>query len=57
MWKGMKPSYLNTLTSSTGIGYLMPSTGFNAIDEEKALENILKDKIGSVRRNEHNLAT
>ena len=57
MWKGMKPSYLNSLTSSTGIGYLMPSTGFNAIDEEKQLENVLRDKVGAVRRNEHNMNT
>lgn len=53
----MKPSCIAALTPSTGVGYLMPSDGFNVPDEEKLLENILRDKIGSLRRNEHHLAT
>ena len=57
MWKGMASSYIKTLSPSNGIGYLMPSSGSNVSEEEKLLENILKDKIGSVRKNDHNLST
>jgi hypothetical protein len=58
MWKGMASSYIKTLSSSNGIGYLQASSGTtNLSDEEKLLENILKDKIGSVRKNDHNLST
>jgi centrosomal protein CEP76 len=57
MWKQMSASMLNTLSSSTGIGYLMPSTRINVQDEEKLLEGILRTKIGSIRRNDHNLGT
>ena len=35
----------------------MPSTGVNAIEEEKLLESILRDKIAGVRRNDHNMGT
>ena len=35
----------------------MPSTGVNIQNEEKMLENILREKIGAIRKNEHNLAT
>ena len=35
----------------------MPSNTFNVPEEEKLLESILKGKIGSLRRNEHNLNT
>ena len=57
MWKAMSSAMLNTLTTSTGIGYLMPSIRTNTGDDEKMLEGILKDKIGSIRRNEHGLGT
>lgn len=57
MWKQMSSSMINTLSSSTGIGYLMPSANLNIAQEEKSLEGLLKDKIGSVRRNDHNLGT
>lgn len=53
----MSTSMLKTLTTSTGIGYLMPSSRVNIQDEEKMLEGILKDKVGSIRRNDHNLGT
>jgi hypothetical protein len=57
MWKGMSTSQIKTLTTSPGIGYLMPSSLQNVFDEEKLLESILKEKISAVRRNEHNLST
>ena len=57
MWKGMNQSYINTLTPNSAIGDLMPSTGVNAIEEEKLLESILRDKIAGVRRNDHNMGT
>ena len=57
MWKGMATSYIKTLSPSTGIGYLMPSSISNLSDEEKLLENILKDKISAVRKNEQHLST
>jgi len=53
----MSTSYIKTLTTSSGIGYLMPSSLQNVSDEEKLLESILKEKIGAVRRNEHHLST
>lgn len=53
----MSPSYIKTLSSSNGIGYLMASSHSNIAEEEKQLENILKDKIGAVRKNDHNLST
>lgn len=49
MWKAMNPSHLKALTPNPAIGYLMPSAPVNLSDEEKQLENILKDKIGSHR--------
>lgn len=57
MWKQMSSSMINSLSSSTGIGHLMPSSGMNTAQEEKMLEGILRDKVGSVRRNDHNLGT
>ena len=57
MWKGMNQSYINTLTPNSAIGDLMPSTGVNALEEEKLLESILRDKIAGVRRNDHNMGT
>lgn len=53
----MAPSYIKTLTKSPGIGYLMPSTTVDQIREERDLEQILKDKIAAVRKNEHHLST
>ena len=53
----MSPTYINSLTPNAAIGYLMPSTNFNAPDEERLLEGILKQKMGSLRRNEHNCNT
>ena len=53
----MNPAHINTLTTSPAIGNLMPSTGINVMDEEKLLESILKDKLSSVRRNDHNMDT
>ena len=35
----------------------MPSNSFSAPEEEKLLESILKQKIGSLRQNEHNLSS
>jgi hypothetical protein len=35
----------------------MPSTMTNIASEEKQLENILKEKIGSVRMNDEHLGT
>lgn len=57
MWKGMSPSHIKSLTTSSGIGYLMPSSVSNVADEEKMLESILKDKIAAVRKNEHGMTT
>jgi len=53
----MSPSYINSLTPNPAIGYLMPSSRFNLGDEEKLLESTLKDKIGGMRKGEHNLST
>ena len=49
MWKAMSPSHLKALTPNPAIGYLMPSIPVNLSDEEKQLESILKEKIGSHR--------
>lgn len=57
LWKGMTPARINSLTPSPSIGYLMPSANLNIGDEEKMLENILRDKVGGMRRNEHNMGT
>lgn len=57
LWKAMNPTYINSLTPSPAIGYLMPSTQFNVADEEKLLEQILKEKIGGMRKGDHNLST
>ena len=35
----------------------MPSNNFSTGEEEKLLEGILKQKVGSLRRNEHNINT
>lgn len=53
----MAPSQIKTLSPSTGIGYLMPSSRINIGDEEKLIEEVLKEKIGAVRRNEHHMST
>jgi len=53
----MSPQHINSLTPSASIGYLMPSNTYSVPEEEKMLEGILKQKIGSLRRNEHNLNT
>ena len=53
----MSPQYINSLTPSSSIGYLMPSNNFSTGEEEKLLEGILKQKVGSLRRNEHNINT
>lgn len=55
MWKAMNPAQLNALPSNPAIGYLMPSSNVNIAEDEKELENILKDKISSKRRHESNL--
>lgn len=58
MWKSMKKSYINNLQPSNGVGYLMASPPTNLINEEKTLEQILRDKIAGLRRQEcGNLAT
>lgn len=57
MWKGMASSTIRTLTKSPGIGYLMPSATLDIIREEKDLEQILKDKITAVRKNEYQMST
>ena len=53
----MSPNYVNMLSPANGIGYLQPSTMFNTASEEKAIENILKEKLGSLRKNDESLAT
>merc|ERR1712156_625176 len=35
----------------------MPSNNYGTAEEEKLLEGILKQKVGSLRRNEHNINT
>ena len=55
MWKAMAPAQLNALPSNPAIGYLMGSTNANVSEDEKELENILRDKISSKRRHESNL--
>jgi hypothetical protein len=35
----------------------MPSSRINIGDEEKLIEEVLKEKIGAVRRNEHHMST
>lgn len=57
MWKGMASSQINMLSPAHGIGYLMPNTMLNIGMEEKTIENILKEKIGSVRMNDEHLGT
>jgi hypothetical protein len=57
MWKGMSPAMINTLSPAHGIGYLMPSTMHNIGMEEKQIENLLKEKIGSIRMNDEHIAT
>lgn len=55
MWKAMAPAQLNALPSNSAIGYLMSSNNANIGEDEKELENILRDKISSKRRHESNL--
>ncbi len=59
MWKAMSPTHVQSLPTSKGIGYLQPSTLFASAQqlaqEEKNLEQLLRDKIGSVRMNEERL--
>jgi centrosomal protein CEP76 len=57
MWKQMSASMINSLSSSNGIGFIMPSASLNIPKEEQMLEGILRDKIGAIRRNDHNLGT
>lgn len=57
MWKGMSPYFINILSPTPGAGYLMPSTLTNIASEEKLLESILKEKIGSIRMNDEHLST
>ena len=57
MWKGMTPAYINMLPPCQGMGYLMPSTMFNVGAEEKMIEHVLKEKIGSIRMNDERLTT
>ena len=42
LWKAMSPTYINSLTPNSSIGYLMPSNPYSAPEEEKLLESILK---------------
>ena len=53
----MNPSYINSLQPNPAIGYLMPSSRIDIPDEEKLLEFQLKEKVGGMRKNEHNLNT
>ena len=53
----MSPTHINALTPNPAIGYLMPTSRMNINDEEKLLESILKEKMGGMRKNEHNLNT
>lgn len=58
MWKGMNKSYISSLQPANGVGYLMPSPNVKTADEEKTLEQILKDKIAGLRKQEcGNLST
>lgn len=61
MWKAMSPSHISSLPPAQGVGYLQPSTLFSSpsqlAQEEKNLEQLLRDKIGSVRMNEERLST
>ena len=41
MWKSMSTPMLNTITTSNGVGYIMPSTTPTNPDEEKMLEQAL----------------
>ena len=53
----MSPTYINMLSPAQGIGYLMPSTLLNVGAEEKLIENVLKEKLGSIRMNDEHLGT
>ena len=55
----MNKTYINALQPAGAAGYLMPSPiTFTAIEDEKNLEKILKDKIVGIRKNDGgNLAT
>lgn len=57
MWKAMDPAHINMLPPSHAIGYLMPNNMTNIGQEEKMIENILKEKIGSVRMNDEHIST
>ena len=57
MWKGMKPEMINMLSPSNGVGYLMPSGMREVGKEEKRIEDILKEKIGSIRSNDEHIGT
>lgn len=61
MWKAMSASHVQSLPLAQGVGYLQPSTLFSSpqhlAQEEKNLEQLLRDKIGSVRMNEDRLST
>jgi hypothetical protein len=58
MWKAMSQTYVNSLPPSNGIGYLQPSSLIaNVGNEEKTLESLLRDKIGSLRMNDERMST
>ena len=55
-WKGMKQSYINMLPPSQGFGYIQPQNSIKDVGfEEKSLENLLRDKISSLRMNDEHL--
>ena len=58
MWKGMNKKLIGTLQPTNGVGYLMGSTNRNIGEDEKLLEQLLRDKIAGIRRNDGgNLST
>lgn len=58
MWKGMNRNLINSLQPANGVGYLMPSNNRNTADDERLLEQLLRDKIAGIRRNDGgNLST
>lgn len=54
----MKKSYINMIPPAQGFGYLQPNNLVNSlVNEEKALEGLLREKIGSMRMNDEHLST
>lgn len=45
------------LAPSHGVGFIMPSSMVSPAKEEKIIEDILKEKIASIRKNDESLAT